>query len=789
MCAQLSDFFPVSTDKDSGNSSNFRDTLNKYLYHWPLFLISLFIAFVIAFIYLQLASPSYTIKASVIIKDEKIAPDEKDQLSELQLSNASKLAENELGVLKSHNLIAQVVNDLQLQINYSKKKGLRTEDLYKTSPVVFKLLSTAGNLDGKVFKIKIKDNHYFYLLKPDGNVDEFAFNSVLKNNSNIWELEPTATLNSFIGMQITIAVNNINKVVDGYQKAIDADLPDKLAPTISLSLNDQVEQRGKDILNHLITLYNQTTITEKNKMTQKTLDFLDARIGTLTGQLNNSEMQVQGYRSSNGLTDISSQSKVYLENVQSNDSKLNEVNVQLNIIEGIEQYLNSSQDIENASASLGLSYPSLNNLIQTLSGLQSQREKLAATTPEDNPLFDPINRQIKVTKDNIKANIQNIKSSLLAAKSKLQSFNSNFKSSIKDIPVQERQLVDKTRRQTIQENLYIYLLQKREEVSFNYASIVPDARIVDNAYSDSGKSKGAIMVYGMAFLLGLMIPAGFIYGRNQFNNRVTTKKEIEDVIGGPIFSEISWTDSKKLVALDRSRMLIGEEFRALRTNLYFLNEPKKMGWVSLLTSSISNEGKSFVSSNLGLVLAASGKKTIILEMDLRKPQISSIFNLSAAHLGISDYLTNGATIKEITQKSNTHPKLDIIGAGSTTFDPSELLELPEVDILIKQLRLNYDYIILDTPPINLVTDASILSRFSDVTFYVLRQGYTYKSLLSFIKQMHIEQKFNNMKVIFNGVEKGRYGYGYNYGTEYYQDISPKVKEKSGLQIRNFLKRF
>ncbi len=298
------------------------------------------------------------------------------------------------------------------------------------------------------------------------------------------------------------------------------------------------------------------------------------------------------------------------------------------------------------------------------------------------------------------------------------------------------------------------------------------------------------MVYGIAFLFGLIVPAGFIYGRNSFNNRIIARKEIEDATGIPVFSEISYSnDASAHVALDKSNMLIGEEFRSLRTNLHYLNTEKKNGWVSLLTSSIASEGKSFVSSNLGLVLAASGKKTIILEMDLRKPKISAIFGLSATHSGISDYLTGHLTIEEIVQNSKLHPKLDIIGSGKPTPEPSELLEREEIDALINTLRLNYDHILIDTPPINLVTDAKILSRVGDVVLYIIRQAFTYKSLLPFIKSLGKEDKFQNMKIIFNSVEKRRYGYGYNYGNEYYQAISPNKKRMKGLEFRNFLKRF
>jgi capsular exopolysaccharide synthesis family protein len=313
-----------------------------------------------------------------------------------------------------------------------------------------------------------------------------------------------------------------------------------------------------------------------------------------------------------------------------------------------------------------------------------------------------------------------------------------------------------------------------------------DARIVDNAYIAFVKNPKAPMVYSMAFLLGLVLPASFMYGRDKIHNRITNRKEIEDVIGNPILGELSYEQTKSpIVALDKSNFVIGEEFRTLRTNLHFLHEKKNSGRVTLFTSSIAGEGKSFVSSNLALTLAASSRKTVLLELDLRKPKISQMFKLPHAHPGISNYLNGGSSIEDIIQPSGVHPNLDVIGSGPFPSNPSELLEQPEVDILFAWLRANYDDVIVDTPPINLVTDAMILTRITDVTLYIIKQAYTFKSLLPFIKKLFVEQKFPKMKVVFNGIEKGRYGYGKNYGNNYYQTESAN----SNALFKDFAKRF
>ena len=763
--------------------------ISKYAYHWPLYLVSLILLTLLAFAYLQSSNPLYTIKASIIIKDEKKGPDIKEQFQDLDLGSSPKLAENEVGVLKSHYLISRVINALHLQVTYTTKDGLRTEDLYGKTPVIFNIIDSTSNFTGHTFKLKIRDYNSFLLLNAYGKYEALSFKQVVTDSICTWRLEPTPLLNRYIGKELSISIENLNKVTEKYQDDIDADLPDKLAPTIELTFKDNVEQRGKDVLNNLIRFYNQSTISDKDRTTKKTLRFLDNRIAELSSGLNNSEQAVQGFKSSEGLADISQQSKVYLENAQANDNKLNDINIQLNIITGIEQNIESGQNVQSASASLGVAYPSLNSLIERLSALQAQRDKLLANTPEANPIFDPINRQIKTLKGDIRDNILNIKSSMITTKNKLESYNTKVDTSIRSVPVQERQLVDKTRDQSIKENLYVYLLQKREEVSFNYSSIVPDTRVVDYAYSGSAKSSKRPLILGFAFLLGLILPSGLIYTRNLLNNKIINSDEIENGTGIPVFAELSYSDQRSsLVTVDRSNMLLGEEFRSLRTNLQLLNTEQKKGWTTLFTSSLTSEGKSFVTSNTAVVLAASAKKTVILEMDLRKPKISTIFSLKSSHPGITDYITGKSSLNEIIQPSGVNPDLFIIGSGFIADDPSELLERPEVGEMMQYLKSEFDHILIDTPPINLVTDAGILSKFTDVNFYVIRQAYTLKSLLPFIKNLYNEDTAKKTKLIFNGVENGRYGYNNSYDNSYYRDVNKKGLKKR-FSLKRLFKRF
>lgn len=757
---------------------NIKALIAKYLYHWPLFVLGLFLTLSLAIIYLQFAKATYEINATLIIKDNKKAPEQQSALSEIDLVNSSKLIENEIEVLKSNRLISQVVKELALGIAYQKKDGLKTTDLYKFGPVKLTLFNpelgpeqTDFKAAEKVITIVVKDNKSFFLKGTDKQLKEYPFNTFVSDGWGTWKLEPTDFLPEYKGATIQIAILDPQQLALHYQKAIEVTIPNKLATAISLTLEDPIAQRGKDILNRLIFNYNKSIIDENELKAKATLAFLDNRLDSLTAELNVAEQGIEGFKSSRGITDISVESKINLENIQNNDRALNEVDVKLGIVNDIEDYINSSKPGQ-IPATMGITDPGLNSLIENLSRLQLQKSSLLAISPETNPDFDPINRQIATTKAAIKENVANIKSSLLNTRSKLQSFNNELASSIKNIPTQERQLESIERQQAVKEGLYTYLLQKREEIATNYSNIAASDRVVDKAYASEPKSKKAIAL-ALALLLGLGMPAGIIFLRNNLNDTVIDVHEIKDVLDTPIIGEISLEKSQDLISVKTAGTnIISEQLRTLRTNLYYLYGDKKRGKVTLVTSSTPGEGKSFISNNLGLTLSHIGRKTVILKTVLRKSELEDTFNNSSP--GITEFLNNEATLQEIVNPSELNPNLHIIGSGAEVNNPSELLESGRLKDLINALQDIYDDIIIDSPSVHMVTDALILSRFTDVTLYIIKQGYTEKTELEFIKELVDKKQLFNVQIIFNGIQKAKYGYGYNYKSNYYTKPAKKT---------------
>ncbi|QEM02522.1 polysaccharide biosynthesis tyrosine autokinase [Mucilaginibacter rubeus] len=770
MSTNQTQFLTFATEKEKNSSVSLKSLFAKYLYNWRVIVVTVIVMLAIAFAYTQLADPVYQVKATLLVNTPKDADKpaaNQSVLDKIDLPKSTDAVENEIAKLKSAKLINQVIADLQLDVRYEKKDGLLYKELYATRP--FRVLIVKRNAEAdpktKVF-IQIKD-HNSFVLKTDG-VDKLqSFNDVLHTEWGTWKVIPASDVSSFVGKPVRVSLLDADKLTEYYQKNIDAALEDKLATAVNLSFNTNDKQKGKDIINQLIKVYHDDEIADKNKETQNTINFIDQRLASLTGELSGVEKSISDFKSSNRLTDITSDAKFELEKLQNNDSRLSEINVQLSVIDGIESFVNSPHTGDKAPAVIGINDPALVSSVEKLAQLQLQHDQLAATTPETNPDFEEINAQIRTTKAAIKDNVKNIKASLLNAQSKLRSQSSSSESSIASLPGQEQKFISIKRQQSIKENLYIYLLQKREEVSMSYATTVSNYKVLDAAHSLPSKWPNKKIIYLAAFLLGIMLPAGGIYLAQQFKGLILDPAEIENATEMPVFVEVA---AAPAAGLARGGLVV-EQLRNLRTRLFDLHSAGKKSNVTLITSSISGEGKSFIAGNIGNILANTGKKTVILELDLRRSAIKDIFKLSKKQVGISDYLRGNAELTKIIQPSGVNESLDIISSGSAVSNPTELLENGRLSELIAELEHSYTNIIIDSPPVHLVADAYVIARVSDVTLYVARQGVTPKSELTFIKTLLKENKLPNMQIVFNGVNVKKFGFGYEYDNSYYQTTS------------------
>jgi capsular exopolysaccharide synthesis family protein len=769
----------------AGGSFNAQQFLSKILFHWPLYIICLIIILGLGVFYLKYTAPVYDISATVLVKGPHLT--QKSPLDELELTKTERDIEAEASLLNSLPNIEQIVTDLQLWVTYTQKtRYLNYKDIYVNSPVQFKLIKSGRNFSDDYLDIVIENENYFLLKQSNNKTKRLMFKNNLVNSFGTWKLDTTKHLRNFIGKTIRINLVSPREAVNYYAGNIGSTVVPK-SNDISVTLQDEVPVRGTAIVNDLLRVYIDAEVAEKRQSSQKTLKFVQDRLYSLTQELNNVENKYQDYKSVRGITEISDISGKFVNNSLSTDAKVNEIDIQLKVLDGIERYVNSDQGADNPPATIGLEDQGLQSLIRSLTDLQLQRTKLLATLPENNPLFNPIDQQIKTTRNALIENLKGIRGSLMTTKSQLQSLGTNYQSSIRNIPYQEKDLADIKRMQGIKENLYTYLLQRKEEISMDYASTIPDGFIVDRAESSPKKWPKSGPVLAVALLFGLLIPTGILFGRDVLKTRVVRKSEITFSTGMPVLSEIVYDESDGKSIVLNQNSYIGEQFRDLRTKLNYLHGKHEKGKVTLITSSIAGEGKSFILSNLGTVLSASGKKTVILELDLRRPTILNLFQLDKSKPGLTSFLIGDATKTQIIQPLGAiSDNLFVIESGTIPPNPSELLESEELASLVKDLRLEFDHILIDSPPMHLLTDAMIIAPMCDVTLYLIRQDYTPKEELEFISELNAEKKLPKLNLIFNGVIKEKFANVYNYQKSHYYSQPPK-KLKHGF--KSFLRRF
>ncbi len=741
---------------------------SKYVPYWPLIFLFVVLGIGAAYAYLHYTIPIYEANATLIIKDEKKGNEESKLMESLDQLSSKKIVENEIEVIQSRKLMADVITKLGLYAPISAEKGVKITSAYLTSPV--SVVSPEPDSLNKFKKIKLNldnnnnevilDDKYKYPLNhvvstPYGKL-EFVSNKNYEKPD-----KPVA--------QLSFSLNQPKQLAVGFLGGLKAEASGKLSSIVNLSYRDEVPKRAEDILNQLITSYKQSELNEKDALAKNTLTFVEERLRLASHDLDSIEKKVQQYKSGKNAVDISTQAQQFLQNVSANDQKLSEVTMQLSVLNQVEKFV-ASKDNSNGGimpSTLGVSDPMLSQLLDRLYTSEQEYDKLKKTVGENNPNLVSIADRINKIKPSILDNIRSQKQNLSAAKQNLYSTNSGYNSMLKSVPQKERQLLDITRDQQIKSEIYSFLLQKREESELAYASTVSNNRVVDYAQaSPSPVSPKRMLIYLVAVMVFLGLSIAIITIRESFTGKVLYRNELESRTSIPIIGEIAYDKSKNPIVIEAGRRsFVAEEFRKLRISLSFLgidSSHKKI----LVTSSISGEGKSFIAANLAISLALTSKKVVLVDMDLNNPSLAKILNVSREE-GVTDFLTGEKEPDEIIKRIHDHENLFFISAGNLPENPSELLSNGKVKDLIDYLESIFDLVIIDTSPLVLVTDGYILTGLCDATLYVVRHKYTPKMLIKRIDENNLINPINNPAIIFNGVKargffKNNYGYGYDY---------------------------
>jgi tyrosine-protein kinase Etk/Wzc len=751
---------------EENESFDLRGVLYKYFNNWYWFVLSVIIFLIIGYVYLAGQTPVYDIKGKLLVKDNgkeagSASASQGLSLNGFDMFSSDKLLDNEIQLLKSNTFLESSIRSLDLQVNVFYKDGLVKKDLYAALPI-------------KVEVVKPNDEAYLNYIEvlPISNTSytidgkTYLFDRVVNTPYGIFVLRAQNALPKYIGKKLLLKVNDVNDLVDYYNTNLTVEAASSQGTVLLLELKDAVPQRGKDFITKLVQVYNLSSINEKNQVTLNSLRFINDRLRSISSELSGVESNVEQYKSNNQITDISTQSRIYLESLQQNDLELNKTLIQLNVLQNLESYLNGG-DGARLPSTLGLTDATLNGLVSQLAQALNQKESLLRTTRETNPMVESLTDQITSLKKAIASNVQNIKSGLIITRNRLQTKSNQFETVIQKVPTKERGLLDVMRQQEIKNNLFTYLLEKREETSLTLASNISNTHVVDAPRSSKFPvSPKAKVIYAVFTMLGLIFPALVLFINDAMSYTVRSREEIEKLTLVPVISEISLSkDNKLLTAVESPRSVVAEQIRALRTNLNLASgtSPK----IILFTSNISGEGKSFVSLNIGASFASIGKKVLIMELDLRKPKLHVNLNINN-YPGLSDYLTGDINYTKIIQPIRQQAGYDIITCGTMTDSPAELLNSEKLNVLIETLKSQYDHIILDAPPVGLVTDAQILEKYADATMFIVRFNYTHKVHVQSINRLYLEHKFKNPKIIFNSIKQTRNGYGKD-GYGYYQE--------------------
>ena len=765
-------------DDEHGSEIEIREILKPYLRKYYWFVISALLCLVISYLYLKTKTTVYEVSASVLIKDTKSTPGSQDFAALRDISGFGKIGsngvENEMELLKSKKMMQKVVQYLNLETTVYQKGKFQNTELYgKTSPILVQVINEKP--DVKYFKepiaLKISGNNIELSseeLKPlkttFGKTISLRFANIIitRNKDYVAPKEPA---NEYF---LKVASNS--QTTDAFQSNLKVALINKDVTVIRMTLNYPQTQKAQDILNTLTRVYNNDAIEDKNSESKKTAEFIEERIRIIGNELGEVESRKERFKESNRITDLETEAKLGLQSSAEARGKLLEIDSQLEITNALLGYVNKQGTSAVLPGNVGLDNPSATSNISAYNQLVLEKNRLLENATPQNPLVIDLTKQINSMRNSVVESLAKNRSALQVAKGNYEAENQTIAGHISKIPSQEKTFREIERQQQIKENLYLLLLQKREETAVSLAVTAPKARVVDEAYVNPipVAPKGS-MVLLIGLLTGLVIPFVVIYLLRLFDDKVKDKKDLDKLSHGKtLLGEIPSLDrgqSELVMANDLTPM--AEAFRIVITNMNFMLPKKEKGKVVYVTSTVKGEGKTFVSVNLALTLASPKHKVIIIGADIRNPQLQR-YNPSRKGLdGLTEYLYNDdEKIEDIIHISSFNKYCDVIYSGSIPPNPADLLSNGRFEILIDQLKLIYEYVIVDTAPLMLVTDTFLNADLADATLYVTRSGFTEKSLIDFANKQINSKRIRNAAFILNDVSKDNLGYGNKYGYGY-----------------------
>lgn len=743
------------------------DLLHKMIFHWPLYLLTIAIAVGGALLYLKYKKPMYMSDAKLYLKDEKKGPSEEmDALKSLSLFNNSKNMENEMEVIKSPILLQQVLGKNNLNIRYYIKGPVQNQEVYNHAPLTIQVLGNNLQVGNYLFDVTPENGLLAVKQVHDHNGGDTQFTvkpgeafTVGKDKFSIASSGPLPA------GTIRIRVDSVMELANDKIEDIGTALVNRDATVVEVSYKDPVPERAAFFLNALLDEYNDYTLDDKNRGSLKTIQFLGVRIDSLREELGLLEKQEENFKVQRGITDIDASSKLALEQVKEADLQLNEANLQLSVFDQVEDYVNDPSS-NYPFAPVGNVDQTLTAMINRYEEALKEKARLSLTLKPTSVMLQNLEAQITDTRKTIKDYIAGYRRNAGVVQKQTQEKVNQIQGKIANIPTYAREYINIKRQQGVKESLYLYLLKKKEEAAVAYASNVVDNKIIAPAFvPEKPISPNKTLAFVGFIGAGLVLASSYVYLKYFLNPRVLNKKEIEAVFDLPVIAEIYQQEAKGTGDLSlKNGSLLVEQLFSMRTNLKFLLTAQTGPTTILLTSSISGEGKTFLSAHLGNALTVSNKKVVLVELDLRKPKLSRFLGFDHNN-GVTDYIIGNKTVDEIIKKVPGSEGLYLVSAGPIPPNPIELIEGPRMASLLDKLKAQFDYVIIDTSPIGIVSDAKSLAAQVDCALFVVRYNFTLKSKLLPVSESVKKGVFKKIGIVFNGIEQHTF-YPYYYYDHY-----------------------
>lgn len=783
------DYTPIETDSNVSKEKIFslREELDYYFHYWKWFALSVLLFSISATLYLRYSTPIYKATAKILVKDDKKGGilSELDLFSDMSaFSKIKSNVDNEIEILKSRTLAEKAVEKLGLNVSYFAKGVVKETEIYP-SPVQLQFTPNGQDTisNSIALTLEIVSPSTYKILDSSDPEQLYSFGKKFKYKKGDCIVYAASITEKSVGKAISITINPIEKVATGYVSSLSVQPLSKNTSVIDISMTNPVVQKAEDYINTLISVYIQDAIDDKNYVAKNTSNFIENRIRKIAYELQGAEDNTESYQISHKISGGKEEAGLFLQNATEFEKKEIETETQIKIVETMLGYMSKSTLADLVPANILTADVNAAGMIDQYNQLVLQRNRLLKNAPAENPVIKSLEGKILAVKENINATLSRLKASLSIQLNDFKEQNAMLSGKLSKVPTIEKEMRGLGRQQQIKESLYLYLLQKREETAISLAVTEPNAKIIDQAKGQSSVvSPKKSIIYVAAFFISLFIPFSVLYISRLLDTKVTSRADLEVRIKMPFVGDVPRSSSNEEIMKMDSNSSTAEAIRIMRTNVEFLLNrfTGTQAKTIYVTSSIPNEGKTFIAVNLASAIAMTGKKVLLVGLDIRNPKLDNYLHLPKE--GVTNFLANPSIqLKDIVIQHDENTHLSILPSGIIPPNPAELLLNDRMELLFDAMKSAYDYVIVDTSPVGLVTDTLIIAKYADAVLYVARAKYTDKRLMFLPEQLYLEHKLPNMAMVLNDtLAHHGYGYGYyayGYGMKNEENWTKKILKK------------